>query len=151
MHFFHHPVTVGFDGALGRAQRVADLLVGMTANDKLEDLPLARRQRRKMPADDIEPVPCVARRFMMRDRPLDSTKQLIGRYRLGQNIVGTRLDCPYGCRRIRFLRKRWTSASRPAQTAPAAHPDQRGIAVLCSEPDFPEQIATTPRSPSLHE
>jgi hypothetical protein len=53
LHFLHHPVAVGFNGPLGRAQRVADLLVGLTANDKLEDFALARRQRREMPANDV--------------------------------------------------------------------------------------------------
>ncbi len=43
LHFLHHPVAVGLNGALGRAQRVADLLVRLTANDEFEDLPLARR------------------------------------------------------------------------------------------------------------
>ena len=42
--FFHHPLTMRLDGALGRAQRVGDLLVGLAADDQFEDVALARRQ-----------------------------------------------------------------------------------------------------------
>ena len=43
LHFLHHPVAMSLDRALGPAYRAGDLLVGVAANDKLEDLPLARR------------------------------------------------------------------------------------------------------------
>jgi hypothetical protein len=46
LHFLDHPLAVGFDCAFGRAQRARDLFVGLAANDKLEDLPLARRVSR---------------------------------------------------------------------------------------------------------
>jgi hypothetical protein len=35
---------MGLDRAFGPTQLAGDLLVGVAANDKLEDLPLARRQ-----------------------------------------------------------------------------------------------------------
>jgi hypothetical protein len=44
LHFLHHPVAVGLDGALGCAQRTGYMLIGVTENDEVEDLPLTRRQ-----------------------------------------------------------------------------------------------------------
>jgi hypothetical protein len=44
LHFLHHLLAVGFDGALGRAQRSADLLVLIAPHEKIKDLQLARRQ-----------------------------------------------------------------------------------------------------------
>ena len=66
LHFLHHPLAMGLDRALGRAQRVGDLLVGLAANNKLEDFPLARRQCRDMSANDVQLVLQATRRFMMR-------------------------------------------------------------------------------------
>jgi hypothetical protein len=51
LHFLHHPLAVGLDRALGCAQRVADLLVGLTANDKFEDFRAA-----SMPRYEREPT-----------------------------------------------------------------------------------------------
>jgi hypothetical protein len=39
---------MGLDRAFGRAQRVGDLLVGLAANNQLEDFALARGQFRDM-------------------------------------------------------------------------------------------------------
>ena len=44
LHLLHHPVAVCLDGALGRAELMGDMLVCLAANDKLENLALARRQ-----------------------------------------------------------------------------------------------------------
>ena len=43
LHLLHHPVAMGLDRALGRTQYVADLLVGLAANDEFEDFAFARR------------------------------------------------------------------------------------------------------------
>jgi hypothetical protein len=43
LQLLHHPLAMGFDRALGRAQCVRGVLVGVAANDPLEDLPFARR------------------------------------------------------------------------------------------------------------
>jgi len=42
LHLLHHPVAMRLDRALGRTQYDGNLLVGLAANDELEDLPLAR-------------------------------------------------------------------------------------------------------------
>ena len=60
LHLLHHPVAMSFDGAFGRAQFVGDMLVGLAANDKFENLALARRQRRDMCANDVELALCIA-------------------------------------------------------------------------------------------
>ena len=44
LHFLHHPVSMSFDGAFGTAYCAGGLLVGVTAYDKVKNLPLARRQ-----------------------------------------------------------------------------------------------------------
>jgi hypothetical protein len=95
LHFLHHPMAMGLDGAFGTAQRVGDLLVGLAANDKVENLPLARRQCRDMSANHIQLALQGSRHFMMGDRHLDRPKQIIRRYRLGQNVSRTRLDGLY--------------------------------------------------------
>ena len=56
LHFLHHSVAVGLDGAFGRSQRVGDLLVGIAANDKVEDLPLTRRQSPEAGAHAVQLV-----------------------------------------------------------------------------------------------
>ena len=43
-------------GTFGTAQRAGDLLVGVAANDKFEDLPLTRRQRRDTGANHVQPA-----------------------------------------------------------------------------------------------
>src|ERR1700675_4693826 len=64
LHLLHHPVAMGLDRALGRTQYVADLLIGLAANDDFEHFALARRQRRDMRAHRIEPVSLAARCLM---------------------------------------------------------------------------------------
>ena len=44
LHLLHHPVAMGLDSTCSTTQRAGDLLVGIAANDKLEDFPLAWRQ-----------------------------------------------------------------------------------------------------------
>ena len=44
LHLLHHLVAMGFHGTFGTAYRAGDPLVGVAANDKFEDFPLARRQ-----------------------------------------------------------------------------------------------------------
>jgi hypothetical protein len=57
---------MGFDRALGRAQHVGDLLVGLAANNQLEDFALARGQFRDMSAHNVQLVLHATRRLMMR-------------------------------------------------------------------------------------
>jgi hypothetical protein len=95
LHFLHHPVAMGLDGAFGTAYCAGGLLVGVTANDTLEHLSLARRQCRDMSANHIQLALQDSRHLMMRDRPLDRPKQIIRRYKLGQNVSRARLDGLY--------------------------------------------------------
>jgi hypothetical protein len=77
LHFRHHPLAMGLDGALGTTQREGDVLVGVAANDKFKDFPLTRRQCRDMSANDVQPALQGSRHFMMRNRPLDCLKKNI--------------------------------------------------------------------------
>ena len=52
-------------------QRAGDLLVGVAANDKFEDFPLARRQRRDMSANRVQLALQATRYFMTRQSPFD--------------------------------------------------------------------------------
>jgi hypothetical protein len=56
LHFLHHPVAMGLDGTFGTAARAGNLLVGVAANDKFKDFPLARRQRCDTGANDIQRI-----------------------------------------------------------------------------------------------
>src|SRR6267142_3636818 len=75
LHFLHYPVAMGLDRAHGCAQCAGDVLVGVAANDKCEDFPLARRQCRDMSANDVQFALQATRHFMMRNRPLDCLKK----------------------------------------------------------------------------
>ena len=44
LQFLHHSLAMGFDGPFGTAYRPSDLLVVITADDKLKDFSLAWRQ-----------------------------------------------------------------------------------------------------------
>ena len=83
---------MGLDGALGAAQRAGDLLVGVAANDKFEDLPLARRQCPDAGANDVHFVLQIAEGSVVRESLFDRAKEVVGRYRLGQEVMRTRLD-----------------------------------------------------------
>src|SRR4029077_19932225 len=74
LHFLHHPVAMGLDGALSRAR---DLLVLFAADDKFKNLPLARRQCSDMSADHVQLALQAARHFMVLNRPLDCLKKFI--------------------------------------------------------------------------
>jgi len=71
LHFLHHPVAMGLDRARRAAQRAGHLLVALTTNDKLEDLPLARRQFPNMSANQVQLGRLATRQFMMRYSPLN--------------------------------------------------------------------------------
>jgi len=100
LHFLHHPFAVGLDRALRATQRSGGMLVGMAANDKLKDFPLARRQCRDISASHVQVALQVILRAVTRNRPLNCSKKLIGRCGLGQKILRTRLDAPHRGRNI---------------------------------------------------
>jgi hypothetical protein len=77
LQLLHHPVAMGLDRAFGRAQYVGDLLVGLAANDKIEDLALARRQRRDMSTHDVKLASLAARCLMVSQSPFNCTKKLL--------------------------------------------------------------------------
>jgi hypothetical protein len=109
LHFLHHPVAMGLDGAFGPADCVGNLLVGVATNDKQKDFTFARRQCRDMSAYHVQLRLQAARHFMMRNRPLDCPKKIVGSYGLGQKVMRTRLDGPHrgqdvGMTPIRMLR-----------------------------------------------
>jgi hypothetical protein len=54
LHLLHQPVAMSFNGTLGHAELMGDMLVGLAANDKLEDLAFARRQCSDVCANDVE-------------------------------------------------------------------------------------------------
>jgi hypothetical protein len=71
LHFLHHPVAMGFDGTLGTTQRAGDVLVGVAANDTVENLPLAPRQCCDQSANHVQFALQAKRHSMMRNRPLN--------------------------------------------------------------------------------
>ena len=77
MHFLHHPVAMGLNGTFGPAQRAGDLLVGVAANDKFEDFPLARRQCCDMSANHVQFALQAKRHSVMRNRPLNCVQKII--------------------------------------------------------------------------
>ena len=83
---------MGLDGALGRAQRAANLLVGVATNDKIEDLPLTRRQSPETGANDVQFVLQIAQCLVVRESLFNRAKEVIGRYRLGEEVMRTGLD-----------------------------------------------------------
>ena len=92
LQLLHNLLSVGFDRALGPAQRAGDMLVGVADNDKVEDLPLARCQRCDKRANDVQLSLLIASHFMPCESPLDCGKQIVGRYRLGEEVFRARLD-----------------------------------------------------------
>src|SRR5882757_6272109 len=107
------------------------MLVGAAANDKVENLPLARRQCRDMGANHVELALQATRHFMMRNRSRNCPKKIVRRYGLGQKIIRTRLDGPYRGRNIKvtteeYDRQRRTEFAQPRlefRTAYPRHPD----------------------------
>jgi hypothetical protein len=92
LHFLHHAMAVSLDRALCGTQGVGGLLVGLAANDLLEDLPLARRQRCDKSANQIQLDLPATRHLMTRYSPFDSANKLVRRYGLEQKIICARLD-----------------------------------------------------------
>ena len=78
LHFFHHPMAMGLDRALGPAQRAGDLLVGVAANDKFEDFPLARRQCCDQSPNHFQFALQAKRHLMMRNRPRNCVQKITG-------------------------------------------------------------------------
>ena len=77
LHFLHHPVAMGLNGTFGPAQRAGDLLVGVAANDKFEDFPLARRQCRDMSANHVQLALQATRLVVMRNGASNCLKKLV--------------------------------------------------------------------------
>ena len=77
LQLLHYSVAMRLDRAFGRAQYVGDLLVGLAANDKIEDLALARRQRRDMSTHDVKLASLAARCLMVSQSPFNCTKKLL--------------------------------------------------------------------------
>src|SRR5882762_5540951 len=99
------------------------MLVSAAANDKVENLPLARRQCRDMSANDVQLALQATRHFMMRNRSRNCPKKIVRRYGLGQKIIRTRLDGPYRGRNIEvtteeYDRQQPSSLSRDWSSGP---------------------------------
>src|SRR5258705_5673162 len=119
LHLLHHPVAMRLDRALGRTQYDGNLLVGLAANNELEDLPLARRQLRNMGAHDVELVSLSTRYLVVSHGPFNCSKKLFRRYRLGEYIFLACLDGPHGSRDVRIASEKHDREGRAdfAQTA----------------------------------
>src|SRR5712671_6636219 len=103
------------------------MLVSAAANDKVENLPLARRQCRDMGANHVELALQATRHFMMRNRSRNCPKKIVRRYGLGQKIIRTRLDGPYRGRNIEvtteeYDRQRRTEFAQPRLEFRTAYP-----------------------------
>src|SRR5882762_6240681 len=88
------------------------MLVSAAANDKVENLPLARRQCRDMSANDVQLALQATRHFMMRNRSRNCPKKIVRRYGLGQKIIRTRLDGPYRGRNIEVTTEEYDGQRR---------------------------------------
>ena len=95
LHFLHHPLTVRLDRALCAAQGIPSLLVGLAANNKLEDLPFARRQSRDTSANHIQLSLLATQNFMTGYSPVYCGKKLVRRYGLDEEVLRTGLDGPH--------------------------------------------------------
>ena len=91
LHFLHHPLAVRLDRALRAAQGIPGLLIGLAANNKLEDLPFARRQSRNTSANHVQLGLLATRNFMTGYSPVYCGKKLVRRYGLDEEILRTRL------------------------------------------------------------
>jgi hypothetical protein len=63
-------------------------------NVQFEDFPLARRQCSDMSANDLQLGLLAVLRSVLRNGTLDYPKKCVRWYRLGQNILRTRLSMP---------------------------------------------------------
>src|SRR5580658_4338834 len=77
LHLLHHPVAMSLDRSLGCAQNVADLLVGLAANDEIKDFAFARRQRRNSRAHRVELVSLATRCQLVRESSPDRGKKIL--------------------------------------------------------------------------
>ena len=78
----------------------ANGLVGVAANDEVEHLPLARGQRREAGANAFQRAPLIEQCLVMSERLLDRVKQIVGRYRLGQEVQRACLEGFHGGRNV---------------------------------------------------
>ena len=67
----------------------------MAANDKLEHFPLAWRQSPDTGAHAVQLVLQIAQCSMVCERLLNRAKEVVGRDRLGQEVIRTGLDSPH--------------------------------------------------------
>ena len=74
----HNLLSVGFDRALGPAQRAGETLVGVANDDKVEDLPLARCQLCDKRANDVQLSLLIASHFMPCESPLSRSSDDTG-------------------------------------------------------------------------
>jgi len=94
-HFVHHLGAMRFDGALGNAEHVGDLLIRKAAHDERKYLTFARGHG----FITSVPIPLMTSRFprcgVARQRLAHSSKQLISLDWLGEEIYGTALHCAH--------------------------------------------------------
>jgi hypothetical protein len=88
------------DGALGGPEFVCNLLVELTAHDKVEYLALPRGKGGHQRLHFLDPVALAANSRVTRQRALDRAEQLLRLDGLGQEIFRASLDGPHGGRRV---------------------------------------------------
>ena len=76
-------------------------LLVIAANDKLENFPLARRQSPDTGAHAVQFVLQIAQCSVVRESLFNRAKEVLGCYRLGQEVIRTRLDSPHRGRECR--------------------------------------------------
>ena len=86
---------MGLHGTCGTAYRPSDLLVGFAANDQLKNFLLAWRQSTDTGAHAVQFVLQITCSLMMLEGLFNRAKEVVGRYRLGEEVIRTRLDGPY--------------------------------------------------------
>src|SRR6476620_10160649 len=83
---------MGLDRTLGCSQCAADLLVGAAANDTVDDQSLAWRQSPETGARAVQFVLQSTCSLMVLESLFNRAKEVVGRYRLGEKVIRTRLD-----------------------------------------------------------
>src|SRR5215471_2941150 len=90
-HLLHHPAAVDLDGLERGPQLRGDLLVEEPGGHALEDLPLARRQRREPPQDLGSLGALAAARPILLQRQADGLEKLLVLHRLQKKVHGAPL------------------------------------------------------------
>src|SRR5947209_11684728 len=99
-HLLHHPAAVDFDRLFHSAEIGGDNLVELSGDDALEDLALARGERRQPPFDGAPLRARLPHGPVLFDRGAACGEQLPVAERLGDEVHGARFHRPHARRKV---------------------------------------------------